>query len=265
MPGVAESFSWTVWHGHPSVILGVLLLQVIYLLGVGPLRRRYRWSVQVENKRVVTFTLGLVVLFVALQSPIHDLGDRFLFSAHMVQHLLLIMVAVPLLLLGIPSWLPVPLLHDARVLRVARLLTGPLVAFTLFNAVFVLWHMPILYDAALRSRDVHILEHLMFIAAAVLGWWPVLGPTPQLPRLAPPGQMIYLFLQTIPVTALAPLLSFADRPLYEWYALAPRLWGISAMADQQIAALVMWIPMSLVYLFVMTMVFFAWAGREHGL
>ena len=108
-----------------------------YLLGVGPLRRHFGWAQRVGAGQVTLFLIGVLVIVIALLSPLHDLGDSYLFSAHMVQHLLLTLVAPPLLLMGTPPWLIRPLLTGPRVLRAARFLTLPVVAFVLFNMVFV--------------------------------------------------------------------------------------------------------------------------------
>ena len=176
-------------------------------------------------------------MVVALVSPLHELGDNYLFSAHMVQHLLMTLVAPPLLLLGTPAWLIRPLLSGARVLRVARFLTLPVVAFVLFNTVFALWHVPALYDLALRELGIHILEHLMFLGAGAIMWWPILSPLPELPRPQYLVQMLYLFVQPTVPSVLGALITFSGSVLYDWYAEAPRLWEISAIRTSRSAAL----------------------------
>ena len=264
MPESVVEFSWTAWHGHPSVIIGLLALTGAYLLGVGPLRHRYGWAERAGAGQVTIFLTGVLVLFVALLSPIHELGDNYLFSAHMVQHLLLISVVCPLLLLGTPAWLLRPVLRYPQVMRVARTLTLPVVAFILFNVVFAFWHLPALYDLALRERSIHILEHLMFLGAGVIMWWPVLSPLPELPRSPYIVQMLYLFLQPTVPSILGAIITFSDGTLYEWYAEAPRIWGITAHADQQIGGLIMWIPGGLAFLLTMIVIFLIWASKEES-
>ena len=264
MPDQSVEFSWTAWHGHPSVITGLMVLAGGYLVGVGPLRRRFGWAQGVSSGQVATFLTGVLVLFIALISPLHELGDNYLFSAHMTQHLLLTLVVPPLLLLGTPPWLLRPLLRPPRVMRVARFLTLPVMAFVLFNVVFVLWHVPALYDLALRERDIHILEHLTFLVAGVILWWPVLSLLPELPRAPYIVQMVYLFLQPTIPAILGAIITFSDGVLYTWYAEAPRIWDISAHTDQQVGGIVMWIPGGLAFLLTMAVVFLVWANKEES-
>ena len=262
MPPQAADFSWTEWHGHPSVIIGLLALTGAYLLAVGPLRWRFGVERRPGAWSVASFLTGVVVIFVALLSPLHELGDSYLFSAHMVQHLLLMLVAPPLLLLGTPGWLLRPALAAPRTLHITRFLTSPVMAFVAFNVVLVLWHLPPLYGLALRERGIHILEHLMFISAAVIMWWPVLSPLSQAPRASYPMQMLYLFvIPTVPAI-LGAMITFANSVLYDWYAEAPRVWEISAHTDQQVGGIIMWVPGGLAFLLTLIVVFLIWSGEE---
>ena len=264
MPDQSVEFSWTAWHGHPSVITGLLLLAGGYLVGVGPLRRHFGWAQGVGLGQVAAFLTGVLVLFVALLSPLHELGENYLFSAHMVQHLLLTLVVPPLLLLGTPPWLLRPLLRSPRVMRVARFLTLPVTAFVLFNVVFVFWHVPSLYDLTLRELGIHILEHVTFLFAGVILWWPVLSPLPELPRAPYIVQMLYLFVQPTIPAILGAIITFSDGVLYSWYAEAPRIWDISAHTDQQVGGIVMWIPGGLAFLLTLAVVFLVWASQEES-
>ena len=264
MPDQAVDFSWTAWHGHPSVIAGLVALTVGYLVGVGPLRRRYGGAARIGPGRLILFLSGVLVIFIALLSPLHELGDNYLFSAHMVQHLLLTLVVPPLLLMGTPPWLIRPLFRSAGALRIGRFLTLPVVAFILFNVVFVLWHVPALYELALRERGIHILEHLMFLVAALIMWWPILGMLPEMPRPPYIGQMVYLFVQPTVPAILGAIITFSDGVLYEWYAQAPRIWDISAHSDQQVGGIIMWVPGGLAFLLTLAVVFLIWASQEES-
>ena len=255
-------FSWTTWHWHPDIITGLLLLAGVYILGVGPFRRRFGWAERVPRGSVALFFTGLVAWYVALNSPLHELSDNFLFSAHMVQHLLLMMVVPPLLIVGTPGWLLRPLLRHSAVERSARFVTSPIAAFILFSSVFTLWHYPPLYDATLRHHYLHVLEHLLFISTAVVMWWPVLGRLPELPRPSYPVQMIYLFFLSLPPGFVGAVITFSGEVKYTWYAEVPRLWGLSALIDQQIGGLIMKLLGAAVFLVAMGVVFFIWYGRE---
>jgi len=257
-------FSWLYWHGHPSVILGLLILTGWYLLSVGPLRHRYQYSEDTGPGQIALFLTGLTILFVALLSPLHELGDNYLFSAHMVQHLLMTLAVPPLLLMGTPPWLVRSLLRPTPVMSMARELTRPVMAFIIFSVVFAMWHVPAFYDLALRERGIHILEHVMFLSAGLIMWWPVLGRLPELPRPPYLVQILYLFVLPTITAILGAIITFADGVLYEWYAEAPRIWDISAHSDQQLGGIIMWVPGGLIFLFTLIVVFLVWAGHEES-
>jgi putative membrane protein len=244
---------WNRWDLHPSVIIGLVLLGGLYVF-LGGLRS--------ARRHVASFVGALVVLFLALNGPLHNLSDTYLFSAHMAQHLLLTLVFPPLLLYGTPAHVIRPLLRPRWVMAVGRVVTRPLAAALAFSGPIVIWHVPSLYEAALRHHNLHILQHLVFLTTAVIMWWPVLSPVPELPRLSYPGQMLYLFLLGIPMSATGALITLSDSVLYPFYAEAPRVWAIPVLADQQIGGLLMWVPGGLLLWLAMTVVWFRWAYWE---
>jgi putative membrane protein len=168
----------------------------------------------------------------------------------------------PLMLAGTPGWLLRPLLEYPAIKRIAHALTKPIRCFIIFNVVIAAWHLPPLYNTAMEHHSVHIVQHLMFMSASVIMWWPFLSPLPELPRLAYPGQMLYCFLMVIPMSIVAIYIAMADHILYPAYSIAPRVWGLTPMSDQQIGGLIMWVPGGLLFYVVMTFVFFKWAGRD---
>ena len=250
------------WSLHPTVIVGVLLLAGLYFWGIGPARRRYGLGPPAPAWRVLCFTLGLVVLLVSLNGPIHDLSDSYLFSVHMAQHLLLTMVLPPLLIAGTPGWLVDRVVRWKGGRAVAKVLTHPVFAGVFFSITLLVWHTVGAYDLMMRSHDVHIATHLLFIVAAVLLWWPVTSSAPSLPALSPPLGMLYLFLVQLPMQLLGAIITFADDPLYPWYAAAPRTWGLSVLDDQKVGGLLMWIPGNLWIWGAMSVLFFRWAAQE---
>ena len=264
--GSVATFSWWDWHWHPDLYAGLLLFAGAYLLYVGPLRGRLVWPEMVKPSRlqVLSFLAGVFAMLFALAGPVHELADNYLFSAHMAQHLLLTLVVPPLLLLGTPGWLLRPLIDFGVVLRIGRFLTLPLVAFILFNVVFALWHFPMFYEGALRGHAFHILEHLVFLVAAVIVWWPILSPLPELPRIPYPAQVLYLILLSISQTPLFAVITFSNDVIYSFYETAPRVWNISPLADQQIAGIIMKVTWLAVFLPAICIVFLRWFYREEA-
>jgi putative membrane protein len=255
-------FSWTHFDVHPSILIGSLVFAALYAWCVGPLRRKYGWADRIEGSRVAAFTAGIGILFISLNGPIHELSDYYLFSAHMVQHLLLTLIMPPLLLIGTPPWLLRALLRKPVVAATARLITSPLVAFGIYNVVFAGWHVPQFYNWALEQHGVHIVQHLMFIGAAVLVWWPVVEPLPELARMTSPLRMLYLFALGIPMSVVSALITLSGSVLYPWYDAAPRVFPLTALDDQQMGGLIMWVPGMMVYWVAITILFFRWSNRE---
>ena len=248
---------WTGWSVHWSTVIGIAALAAIYIWRASSAAQAGTPS----GMQKLSFFAGLFVMFLSLNGPLHDLSDFYLFSAHMVQHLLLTLVLPPLLIGGIPGWMIRPLIRPRGVRKVAEFVTKPAMCFVIFNLVIVVWHLPYFYNSAMADHNIHIVEHLMFMAGAVLFWWPFMSPLPELPRLSYPGQLLYCFLATLPMSVVAVYITMADHVLYPAYASAPRIWHLTPMMDQQAGGLIMWIPGSLVFYTLMTIVFFKWVAR----
>ena len=264
MVEVAPTFWLTQWNLDPSILIATALIMGIYLYAVGLLRRPYKLIDGVTRRQVIFFYLGVLVIFFALVSPLDAIGDRYLFSVHMVQHLFLTMVGAPLLLIGTPGVLLKPLIRPRPIFLLAKFLTHPFMAFFLFNADFWLWHIPALYDATLTHEGIHILEHITFIVFGVISWWPVFSPLSEdLPPLSTGGQVLYLFFSGMPVVALGAGLTFAG-PLYAPYLEAPRLWGLSAATDQQLGGLIMWVPGNIIYIIIVSIIFIRWMQKQEA-
>jgi putative membrane protein len=242
----------TAWVFEPSVLAGVALTALAYMALTLLTGRRGRPP---GTGRIVAFMLGLLLLLLALLSPLDLLADGYLLSAHMIQHLLLLAAVPPLLLLGVPRWVWRAVVATRPGDLAERLLGQPLVAFLLYTAALTVWHLPPYYDAALDDERVHIVEHLCFLLAATIFWWVALAPLPERDRPGPLGRVLYLFAAGIPNTVVAAALTFAPQPLYAPYVapvdsrgLLPLIrqgWGLTALGDQQLAGVLMWIPMGL--------------------
>ncbi len=263
MANIGLDFWLTQWNWEPSILIGTVLITGLYLYAIGPLRKRYFPEEPVKTGQTVSFLLGIFFMFLSLVSPLDELGDSYLFSAHMVQHLVLTMIGPPLLVIGTPGWFIKPLVRNKIAFRVAKALTYPAVAFVLYNVDFWLWHAPPLYNATLENQNIHILEHLTFIVFGILNWWPIFSQSKDLPRLSIGGQILYLFLSGMPSVLLGAGLTFSP-PLYAPYIAAPRVWGISAATDQQLGGLIMWVPVSISYIVVMSVLFIRWMQQQEA-
>jgi putative membrane protein len=260
------------WSLDPPLVL-VLDLAILYCLGsrrtVTPLRKA-----ATQRRRDLAFYLGLVVLAVALASPLEPLSEQ-LFWAHMVQHVLLMMVAAPLIVLASPwirLWRSLPLGSRRRLARslalgeraaplraLCRALGGPWVGLALFSVILLGWHLPAMFDSTLSSPILHACEHTLFFASAVLLFKQVI-PSPPLRAQLGEAQRILLMVAAMTVSwVLAVVLALAPKPLYSFYAHLPsRPGAISALADQQIAAGIMWVPGSITFVIVIFVYVHRW-------
>jgi putative membrane protein len=141
-------------------------------------------------------------------------------------------------------------------------LAHPLVAAGVYTATIAGWHVAAAYDLMMRNHDVHVATHLMFMVAATMMWWPVMSPSPEIPRLSPGLAMLYLFLVGIPMQLVAALITLADGVLYPWYSAAPRTWGLTPLDDQQLGGLLMWVPGNLWMFLAIGVLFFRWARES---
>lgn len=256
---------WT-FHLHPDVIgicLALLGGYVYVLRRWGPLFRPLPGQSAASTKQKAAFVAGVVSFFAAVGWPVHDIAENHLYSAHMVQHLLLGFVTPPLLLLGMPDWMGELVLGRGRRGRVYRALSRPLVAAIAFNIGLAFIHWPRIVDLMLASDVLHELTHLAFVAGAVLMWSVLYAPVPEIrERLSPPGKMLFLFVQTILPTVPASFLTFGETTLYKVYETFPRIWGLSPRDDMQLAGLLMKIGGGLLLWSIIAVLFFRWANRE---
>jgi len=263
MVNIGLDFWLTQWNLEPSIIIGTVLITGLYLYAIGPLRKRHFPNEPIMTGQTIAFLSGMLIMFLALVSPLDELGDSYLFSAHMIQHLCLTIIGPPLLLLGTPEWMVNKALSNRAIFEVAKVLTYPVVAFVLFNVDFWLWHAPPLYNATLENQSIHILEHLTFILFGLCYWWPIFSPSKDLPPLPIGGQVLYLFLSGMPSVLLGAGLTFSP-PLYAPYIAAPRIWGISVATDQQLGGLIMWVPVSIFYIIIMSVLFIRWMLQQEA-
>ena len=263
------------WDLRIEIILPLLLAGAFYTRGWRRLRAARGGGKLATGLRLTAYLTALIVLGLALMSPIDVLGGQFFFM-HMIQHLLLVMIIPPLLWLASP--LPVGLWGlpasarrqvgawlkpKSTFRRRLRALTPPGISWMLFVAALLGWHDPGAYQAALRSDQVHDLEHLSFFLTAMLFWWHVIGAAPNVHKRLSRGARIAYVLSVVPPNMFAGItIAFSGQPIYPYYTGVPRLWGISVLNDQQLGGIVMWIPGSMMYI-VAALVFIAcWLQEE---
>jgi len=252
------------WEFDPTVVAPLLLFGGLYFRGVWGGRGLRRG---VRAREAGCFAAGWLTLVIALVSPLHPWGEA-LFSAHMTQHELLMLVAAPLLVLGSPlaptlrglphAWARslAGVSRSGGVSRTVRTLRNPMVAWAAHGVVLWAWHAPALFQAALEHRAVHAIQHLSFVGSAVLFWWALLHGRGR--AMAYGAAVLYLFTTAMHSGLLGALLTFSDALWYPAYAATAPYWGISPVSDQQLGGLVMWVPACSLYVGAALFLFARW-------
>ena len=261
---------------HVSVLAGCLLLLAGYWLVVGPTGRRFGWVTEGAGRwRSLSWVGAVAVMFLALNGPLHELADESLFSAHMVQHMLLMLVMPPFLLLGLPPELMRRVVQDRTALSLGRILTPSELERSRTPSVWTPSPSPIYcpvesgaqktpFNTVLLRRPLEPGLHLTFISVAVMMWWSVVAPVPELERIPDgPLLMLYVFAFGIPMTILSAFLTMSDQLIYPYYALAPRVTSLGPLEDQRLGGLLMWIPGMLIFWVAITAIWFRWTREEY--
>ena len=266
---------WTHWHNEPFLIGGLIFLGWLYAILTGPWRDRLAPGEPYPRAHAVRFYVALVIFYLAVGSPLDQIGERFLLSAHMLQHQLIIYPAAVLFLLGLPAWLVRPLTGRPGLRPILRILTHPIVCGVVYTVTMTIWHLPAFYDLALQNRPVHIAEHFSFFGAALFYWWPLLSPSTEYPRASYGWQMLYLPAVVIAMTPLFAYITFSSDILYPTYEFAPRIMEISVgsrteplspAADQLLAGAMMKLVGMSVALIAFGVSFYRWyqaAEKKH--
>lgn len=247
-------------------MVAIIVTYWYFLVRVGPnVDRTNRDGVLepvVTKRQLGQFIAGWSLLWIGADYPIHDLAEKYLFSAHMVQHMLFSLIAPGLLFLGIPGWLQRRLWGSGWPAAVLKRIGRPAIAGSAYTVWLVFSHWPTAMNAALRHEPVHFLFHLALFSTASLMWFPVLNRNPDLPMLGEVGRMLYVFLQSIVPTVPAAFFTFADGVIYKFYAQVPRPFSIDAVADQQLAGAIMKVWGGLLLWMVIAVMFFRWTAKD---
>lgn len=244
-----------VWLGDPAVLAPIALLVYVYV-------RRFRQARKEAGGRgatalhAVAFAGAILALLVALASPLDGLGDKYLFSMHMLQHVLLGDIAPLLLLLSLSRVIMRPLTR--RLMAVERALgplAHPLTGLFIWLGIMYLWHVPAFYDAALEHPLVHVIEHAAFFTAGIAVWWPLIQPVPMRHRMTGLWPLAYVGAAKFGLAALGLYLTWSSNVLYPFYEDAPRIWGLTAIQDQNMGGAIMMVEQSLTFVIVLVTVF----------
>ena len=253
------------WHPHPEVwlLVGLVIGLGFYVQRVIAPTMVAAGAAPITQRQKRFFWAGVAVLWLASDWPVHDFGEQYLFSIHMVQHLVLSFVLPPLFLLATPTWLARLVIGRGRFGRTLQRMARPVVAGLAFNLFVALSHWTVVVNHAVANGPFHFLLHLTLVALAVMMWMPVCGPLPEL-RMPPLVQCAYLFLMSVIPTIPAAWLTFAEKPVYNAYDRPYRLWGVSVIQDQQAAGLIMKLAGGAYLWTLIIIIFFRWAVRNQA-
>jgi putative membrane protein len=238
--GVVGASPWAFqWHPEVLVLVGFLIGSYVYLLrGIGPTAVE-AGETPITRRNIVCFVAAMAILWAASDWPIHDIGEGYLYSIHMLQHMMLSYFLPPLALLATPEWLLRALIGRGRIYHTLRWLCHPVVAAVTFNVAVIVSHIPGVVNASIENGALHYGVHFLVVSTALLMWMPVCGPIPEF-RIGTGATMIYLFLQSVVPTVPAAWLTFAEGAVYRPYGEQPlRVWGLTVTEDQQLAGAIM--------------------------
>lgn len=253
------------WVPHPEVwvLVGGLVALALYASRVIGPKAVPAGTPPITRSQRAWFALGIVLLWLASDWPVHDIGEQYLYLVHMSQHLVLTLVVPPVMLLATPEWLARLLLGRGRVDRWVHRLARPVPAAALFNGLVLATHVTGVVNLSSENGLFHYGVHTALVLSAVLLWIPVCGPLPEL-RIAMPAQMLYLFITSIIPTVPGAWLTFAEGAVYSAYDIPDRLWGISVTSDQQAAGLIMKLAGGTYLWIVIATIFFVWSSRHEA-
>ena len=259
-PKISPEHFWSAWSYEPVTIMFLVLTAALYISGV------IQMKAKPAGWQIASFATGITVLALTLLSPLHQLGTE-LFSAHMAQHELLMLIAAPLIVLGRPEipilWAVPETFRRSMVHRVApkmvlqswRILTIPIAAWLIHGITIWIWHVPVLYQATLESEWIHATQHLFFLITALLFWWTLLVGRANMQHGV---AVAYVFTTAIHTSVLGALLTCSTRLWYPIYEGRTEPWGLNTLQDQQLGGLIMWVPAGIVYTVLGLWLFAAW-------
>ena len=251
----------TWWNADPVTLALLVGLLGGYALALGPLRNRLLPDVTVPRGRIAAYLGGVALLGLTLLSPLDTLGREYLLTARMAQLMILVTFVAPLLMMGLPDELATRLLPVKKWREAAGTPLFVVIAVVAFNTIVLFWQIPRFYELSVQDTFWHDVANLSYLFAGVLTWWPLLTPADRRARMASPLQMVYLALESLPIDIFGIAIIFAPAPLYATYVDAPRITGLTAMVDQQIAGALLALPGNILDILFMSVIFFVWIER----
>lgn len=255
------------WHTEPFLLLSLAGFGWLYAILGGPARawvQGFEHGPSSKIHEILQFYCGLVLIYLAVGSPLDQLAETFLLSAHMVQHMILVTIAPPLLFSGLPDWLLDGVLERLHIVRLVRLLVNPVVAWFSFTLGYSVWHLPVFYEAALQSKTIHILEHCFMFFSACQLWWCLISRSKRVPPMSYGLRMIYVVLLMIGQFPVFGCLTLSEEVIYPTYLYAPQLGGWLPEHDQILGGIIMNVTHMLAYLTVFCASFCAWYKQDPG-
>ncbi len=251
------------WHPEVWILVAFLIVAFVYMIKVIGPKAVPAGEQAVTRKNIYAFIGAMAMLWVASDWPLHDISEEYLYSAHMLQHMMLSYFLPPLALIATPPWLLRVLIGDGGLYRGLKFLTKPVVAGVLFNLIVMVTHVPLVVNASLDNGPLHYSLHAAVVLLSLLMWMPVVGPFKEL-HMGPLGKCIYLFLQSIVPTVPAAWLTFADGAVYKAYDIPIRVFGWSVTVDQQLAGAIMKTGGSLFLWSIVIFIFFRRFAHGYG-
>lgn len=246
------------WHTEPLLLLTILGAIWAYAVLTGPMRQKIAPGIPYPTAKAVLFYSGIVLGYLTVGSPIDQLGEDYLFSVHMIQHMMLVYLVPPLLLLGTPGWLADWALTPCLTRKAWKFLSNPVVAGFSFTLIYTAWHIPVLYESALHTKWIHVLEHWTMFLPALFIWWGIASPSRIVPPLPYGVRMLYVFLLMVGQLPVFGFLTLSEEILYPTYEFAPRIFPIGPLEDQILGGVIMKVTNMVVSMLLLAFCFYRW-------
>lgn len=246
------------WHTEPLLLLTLLGAVWIHAILTGPFRHKIAPDAPYPPGKALLFYIGVVIGYLAVGSPIDQFGENYLFSVHMIQHMMLVYLVPPLLIWGTPGWLADWVLKPLIVRKVWKFLVNPVFAGFAYTIIYTTWHIPVLYESALHVKWIHIFEHWTMFLPSLFIWWGLISPSKLVPPLPYGIRMLYIFLLMVGQLPVFGFLTLSEEVLYPTYEFAPRIFPIDPLQDQILGGIIMKVTTMVFSIAILSVCFYRW-------